>query len=129
MTIISDRIPVLDHHDPVEVTALVREHGVLLIRATDASLDDFVSLSEQVMTPMVHHATGTVERDPVKGDSRTSTVNKGVDDIPLHREGSYAPGCPDLLMFYCARPAAVGGTTQVCDGVEIFQNLPDAVRD
>jgi alpha-ketoglutarate-dependent taurine dioxygenase len=122
-------MPVLDNHDPAYVTALVQEHGVLLVRDPDASLDDFVTLSEKIMSPMVHHATGTVERDPVSGDSRTSTVNKGADDIPLHREGSYAPGCPDLLMFYCARPAASGGATQVCDGVEILRNLPDEVRE
>ena len=80
------------------------------------------------MTPMIHHATNTVERDPINGDSATSTVNKGQDAIPLHREGSYAPGCPDLLMLYCVRPSCHQGQTTVCDGVQLLESLPNSVR-
>jgi len=79
---------------------------------------------------MVHHSTSTsVERDIVNPAGTTSTVNKGMDYIPLHREGSYAPACPDVLMLYCVKPADVGGETTLCDGVELLNALPSDIRE
>jgi hypothetical protein len=100
---------------------------------TGATLNDFESLSDELITPMVHHSTSTtIERDPVNATGTTATVNKGMDYIPLHREGSYAPGCPDLLMLYCVRPADPddpGGQTNLCDGVELLDALPQNIQE
>jgi alpha-ketoglutarate-dependent taurine dioxygenase len=115
--------------DPESVRNSLKEHGALIVRAA-ASLSDFEELSDQLMTPMVHHSTSTtIERDVVNADRTTSTVNKGMDYIPLHREGSYAPGCPDMLMLYCVKPADAGGKTTLCDGVDLLRSLPSKVRD
>ncbi len=115
--------------DPRVVSDSLKKHGALVIRAA-TSLSDFEGLSDQLMTPMVHHSTSTtIERDVVNADGTTSTVNKGMDYIPLHREGSYAPGCPDMLMLYCVRPADAGGETTLCDGVELLNSLPSHIRD
>jgi hypothetical protein len=101
----------------------------LVVRA-GASFSDFEELSNRLMTPMVHHSTSTtIERDVVNADGTTSTVNKGMDYIPLHREGSYAPGCPDILMLYCVKPADTGGETTLCDGVDLLNSLPSRIRD
>ena len=101
----------------------------MIIRA-GASLTDFEALSDQLMTPMVHHSTSTaIERDVVNEAGTTSTVNKGMDYIPLHREASYAPGCPDILMLYCVRPANTGGETTLCDGVALLHSLPARIRN
>ena len=111
------------------VKASLKEHGALLVRS-GATLEEFEQLSDQLITPMVHHSTSTsVERDVVNVDRTTSTVNKGMDYIPLHREGSYAPGCPDLLMLYCVRPADAGGETTLCDGVDLLAALPARIRE
>jgi alpha-ketoglutarate-dependent taurine dioxygenase/N-acyl-L-homoserine lactone synthetase len=124
-----ERVRTLTTCDPTAVKNSLKEHGALIVRAA-ASLSDFEKLSDQLMTPMVHHSTSTtVERDVVNADRTTSTVNKGMDYIPLHREGSYAPGCPDLLMLYCVRPADAGGETTLCDGVELLDSLPSRIRD
>ncbi|HEX8557875.1 MAG TPA: TauD/TfdA family dioxygenase [Pyrinomonadaceae bacterium] len=115
--------------DPSRVRASLKEAGAVLIRA-GASAEDFEALSARLMTPVVHHSTSTaVERDAISADATTATVNKGMDYIPLHREASYAPGCPDLLMLYCVRPADEGGETFVCDGVELVASLPASTRD
>lgn len=121
-------IPVVSGLTPQTIRDTVDAHGAVRINAPDATLADFVELSAALMTPMVHHATNTIERDPVADDPSTSTVNKGMDAIPLHREASYAPGCPDLLMFYCDRPAAAGGETMLCDGAELLRRLDSATR-
>ncbi|EFC86025.1 TauD/TfdA family dioxygenase [Parafrankia sp. EUN1f] len=121
-------IPVLDDVDPGTALTAVIEHGAAFIKRPGTTLFDFREFTEALMVPMVHHATNTIERDPVGADPSTSTVNKGMDAIPLHREGSYAPGCPDLLVLYCERPAAAGGETVLCDGAELLRRLDESTR-
>ena len=130
----TERIHVLTTREPSAVREVLEEHGAIVIRA-GASVSDFEALSNELITPMVHHSTSTtVERDVVNADGTTSTVNKGMDYIPLHREGSYAPGCPDLLMLYCVRPADTseaadgGGQTTLCDGVELLNAVSPDIR-
>jgi alpha-ketoglutarate-dependent taurine dioxygenase len=121
-------LPILTDCNADLVRESLKEHGALLVRA-GSTLEEFEQLSDQLITPMVHHSTSTsVERDVVNVDRTTSTVNKGMDYIPLHREGSYAPGCPDLLMLYCVRPSDAGGETTLCDGVELLHELPARIR-
>jgi alpha-ketoglutarate-dependent taurine dioxygenase len=130
----TERIAILDTREPGAVRQALKEHGAIVIRA-GATVSDFEELSNELITPMVHHSTSTtVERDVVNRDGTTSTVNKGMDYIPLHREGSYAPGCPDLLMLYCVKPADTngpddtGGQTTLCDGVELLNALSPKIR-
>lgn len=127
----SERVFILNTREPHAVRDALKEHGAVAIRS-DATLSDFESLSDELITPIVHHSTSTtVERDAVNATGTTATVNKGMDYIPLHREGSYAPGCPDLLMLYCVRPADPtdpGGQTNLCDGVELLNALPAQIQ-
>lgn len=124
----TDPAVVVTTRDPHTVRETLKEHGAVIIR-TPAGVADFELLSDQLIKPMVHHSTSTnVERDVVNADGTTSTVNKGMDYIPLHREGSYAPGCPDLLMLYCVRPSGSGGQTSLCDGVELLKAMRPSTR-
>jgi alpha-ketoglutarate-dependent taurine dioxygenase len=127
----NERVFVLNTREAQPVRDALKEHGAIVIRA-GATLNDFESLSDELITPMVHHSTSTtVERDAVNAAGTTATVNKGMDYIPLHREGSYAPGCPDLLMLYCVRPADTsdpGGQTNLCDGVKVLDALPPQIQ-
>lgn len=125
----SASVPLLNQCNADFVRETLRNHGALLVRA-GSTLEEFEQLSDRLITPMVHHSTSTsVERDVVNAERTTSTVNKGMDYIPLHREGSYAPGCPDLLMLYCVRPSDAGGETTLCDGVELLTALPARIRE
>ena len=122
-------VPILNECNADLVRETLKQHGALLVRA-GTTLEEFEQLSDQLITPMVHHSTSTsVERDVVNAARTTSTVNKGMDYIPLHREGSYAPGCPDLLMLYCVRPSDEGGETTLCDGVGLLPELPARTRE
>ena len=126
-----EKVFVINTRESNAVRNALKEHGAIVIRA-GATLEDFESLSDELITPMVHHSTSTtVERDAVNATGTTATVNKGMDYIPLHREGSYAPGCPDLLMLYCVRPADPsdpGGQTNLCDGVGLLDALPTKIQ-
>jgi len=124
-----EQLALLTECDAAVVRSRLAENGAVVVRA-GASLHDFEALSNQLMHPAVHHSTSTaVERDPVNADATTATVNKGMDAIPLHREGSYAPGCPDVLMLYCVRQADEGGETTLCDGVGLVESLPARTRE
>lgn len=119
----------LNDCNPTSVRNSLKDHGAVIVSA-NSSLSDFEMLSNELMTPIVHHSTSTtIERDVANADGTTSTVNKGMDYIPLHREASYAPGCPDMLMLYCVRPSDEGGETLLCDGVRLLEMLPQNIRD
>lgn len=120
----------LEEASAEQVRAGLRARGaVLLRRAGGRSLAEFESLADELMTPLVHPAVADMQREPVSADGATATVNKGRGSIPLHRELSYAPGAPDLLMFLCQTPPANGGQTTLCDGVVLFEALDEATRD
>jgi len=124
----AQNLAIVDTLESNAVRDALKEHGAVVVRA-GASLNDFETLSDRLIKPMVHHSTSTtIERDVVNADGTTSTVNKGRDYIPLHREGSYAPGCPDLLLLYCVRPADGGGQTTLCDGVDLLNAIPAKTR-
>lgn len=121
-------IPIINKTDPAVLLETLKQTGALLLRGSNSSVEDFERLSDRMMIPMIHHATSTIERNPVNSDATTSTVNKGQDAIPLHREGSYAPGCPDILMLYCVTPSSCLGQTTLCDGVQLLESLCDQTR-
>jgi hypothetical protein len=55
-------------------------------------------------------------------------VAKGNEGINPHSEAHFSPLCPDLLFFYCARPAREGGRTTICDGVDLYRALTGRTR-
>lgn len=122
-------IPTINHINIIKIKDILKKNGELLIKKNGVTLDEFENLSNALMIPMIHHATNTIERDPINEDGSTSTVNKGMDAIPFHREGSYAPGCPDILMFYCITPAKHDGKTLLCDGVKLLETLPQRIKN
>ena len=117
----------LDDATPGAVRAALRRHGAVLLRGAHRTVTDFEDLADALMTPLIHHSVAGREREPVSADGATATVNKGSHAIPLHRELSYAPGTPDLLMFYCEQPPRDGGATTLCDGAALLDRLPTEI--
>ncbi|MDG4788208.1 TauD/TfdA family dioxygenase [Micromonospora sp. WMMD1102] len=121
---------VTDLREPEQVLGRVADHGAVLLRPADRfSRAEFVALGDALMRPRSHGTALAEAREFVAGDATTTTVTRGRQGIPLHREASYVPGSPSLLMFYCERPAADGGETIVCDGVRLLAALPRATRE
>ncbi|GAB3136962.1 TauD/TfdA family dioxygenase [Micromonospora sonneratiae] len=124
-----DGIPVLvGTQTPAEVLAAVVDHGAVLLRDGGWQQDTFVALGDALMEPLPYTGGFHNERDVVGDDRTTTTVTRGTQGMPLHREASYAPGSPDLLTFLCQRPAEDGGETTLCDGIALLAALPPAVR-
>lgn len=116
--------------DPEKIKQHIIEDGIVLIRNSAITVADFEDLSEQLMSKcMVHHGTGTQQRDAVNKEGTTSTVNKGFSKLPFHKEYAYAAGGPDLMVFHCVTPAAQDGETIACDGIDLYAALPQHIKE
>lgn len=64
----------------------------------------------------------------------TLSVQYYEEGIPLHGEMAYLPrisaelGPPDILWFFCEKPARTDGETLVCDGARVAEALSPATR-
>jgi hypothetical protein len=114
-----DLVPILDH---------LRMHGMVMIRDRHVTSRSFIDWTSVLMDALPQSAVAAQERESVSSAYHVATVNKGVDPVPLHREGSFVPTQPDLLAFYCAHAPDSGGETTLCDGVALLQALPGDVQ-
>ena len=101
---------------------MLRSRGGVWIGKAARCAEDFERLTRRFATDFrIHH-------DPTRqrlGDrNRTQSVTGGQGEVALHAERSYMPFRPDLLFLFCFRAASAGGATTVCDGAELFQDLP-----
>jgi alpha-ketoglutarate-dependent taurine dioxygenase len=119
---------VLSGYEMAAVLEELHEHGAVVVRDRAGTQEDFVEFTDDLMESLPHHSVATRERDIVAAESHVATVNKGMDEIPLHRESSFLPTQPDVLAFYCQRPPAADGQTTLCDGVKLLTELSGDVR-
>lgn len=122
----------LDGLDRGEVVALFREHGALLFRGFGATREEFLAFTGSLSRDFSRYQGGFFrDRQPVGGNDTLLTVTGSQEGfaIPLHGEMYYTARQPQLLWFYCERPADQGGETTLCDGEEIFSLLSPRARD
>ena len=123
--------------DPQEVARALRTAGSVAIRGFDASLDDFVSISDAICADWHDYRGGgfrfgSLDRATVDTESSilTATGSTQTFPVPLHGEMYYFQERPQVLWFYCqVPPAGGGGETTVCDGAELLAALPEEVRE
>lgn len=111
------------------VVEAFREHGALLFRGFGAARGDFAAFTGTFSHSVLGRLHLGQNRREVSDDENTSTVNLGMQRVGPHAELAYSPRRPDLLWFYCARPPASGGETTLFDGIEVWERLPDPLRE
>jgi Taurine catabolism dioxygenase TauD, TfdA family len=112
--------------DPADVIRLIMAHGAILIRGTDADVDQFRNFAKQFCpTSVFNESPG---RSPIDDANNIHSVDGGTNAFSLHPELAREPWKPDAAFFACFSPPSVGGETTVCDGIEIVRHLPDDVR-
>jgi alpha-ketoglutarate-dependent taurine dioxygenase len=113
--------------DPAEFVRLTRQYGDRF--TTDPA--KLVSSSRQgaggLVGRVARAAARVTDRLPRPGTpddgTRLAPFDAGYGINP-HTENTFIPGaCPDLVWFWCQRPAADGGDTLLCDGVELLGRL------
>lgn len=119
----------LDSLSSSAVRELFRSSGFLVFRDFNSDLTSFAAFVERFATAAIG--------DP--GSSKTPIGSEAIpfiqgvraafgDEQDLHCENGATPDMPDLLWFYCVRPAAHGGLTKFCDGVRLWRSLRAETR-
>ncbi|HEY8121866.1 MAG TPA: TauD/TfdA family dioxygenase [Myxococcota bacterium] len=117
---LNDRAAAIEHS--------LRGCGAVLLRGFGFELASMEELTARFGTRFTsHHATAIGRRERVT--ETTATVNLGTRPFAWHRERGYAPFAPDLVFFFCERPARTGGETFLSDGCAIFEQLTPSSRD
>ena len=98
------------------------EHGVLLFRGFNCSLDEFGKLAEKHSSQMIIDPTRETYHQQVQ------YVPAGTTAIDLHSEHSNSPFAPDYLWFYCANSATDQGQTTYANGQFIWNSLNASTR-
>ena len=103
-----------------DVIKLFKEHGCLLFKGFNATLEDFESFTESfgISDPRKHLGLHGKNKD----------VFTGRGFLGPHAELSYTPWPPDSIWFFCVRPASEGGRTTVYDGVRFLAELDETSR-
>ena len=128
--------PTLAEVDREWLLSLFRSTGAVFLRGFNATLEDFEALSGALMTDLVTNrgaafSHGPLKRGVVKGDPTVMTATGQRQDfpLPLHGEFYYFKRPPQMLWFYCDRPAAEGGETTIGDGAEIMAAFSPKTAD
>lgn len=103
------------------VVRLFKEHGALLFRGFAPSMEEFEDFTKRFADQFLFSPSHA----PKYGRPETHAAAEGNEGIPLHTERAWAPAKPDIIYFYCLRPADQGGETILCDAVRLLQSLPD----
>lgn len=115
--------------DAEEVAGLFKTYGLLLFRGFRLDEEKFRQFTAQFSAEFIVHRNSLRRR--VSTDGTTQTVQADQSSIPFHGEMYYVPNFfdqfarPDILWFYCVRPALRRGETIICDGVRVLSSLSE----
>ena len=104
------------------ITDQLDNHGVFLLRNSHTNINDFTNLLDALCSEIYF--------DPArnKNTKNTQTVDAGREAIGLHIENGNTPLPPDTVAFYSEKSAEFGSQTTWCDGVALYQNLPENLQ-
>jgi len=114
-----------------EVVGAFRETGLVFFDGFEVDQERFRTFTSQFVDTFVTEYN-PLERHYI-GDG-TMTVQYYAEGIALHGEMAYLPrinptlGPPDILWFYCERPAREDGETLICDGARVVEGLSASTR-
>lgn len=108
-------------------------YGAVVIQNTGLVREKFPEFTEVFLNKFMEYVGGADnDRGSALGNSATVLTvtggNTAKQAIPLHGEMFYTQPRPSTLFFACMRPADDDGETTICDGVALWNALPDDVR-
>jgi alpha-ketoglutarate-dependent taurine dioxygenase len=107
-----------------------RTKGLLLLRGFHLDVPAFKQLTERLSHEFVSYAGGASVRSPIEGDPTVLSVSeaKAAFYVPLHGEMYYVERKPEILWFYCKKPANRDGETTLGDATWIYNRLQPRTR-
>ncbi len=111
----------------------LERHGAVLLRGCPIDRPGFVAFTERFAGSFMEYVGGANNDrgSAMAGNNTVLTVTGGNtlgQAIPLHGEMFYTTFRPATLFFCCQRPADADGQTTICDGITLWQALPDEIR-
>ncbi|MEY2930646.1 MAG: hypothetical protein RL033_1395, partial [Pseudomonadota bacterium] len=99
-------------------------HGGLLFRGFGIDSPAAFQAFAQALEPALHVGYGDLP--PAKGAQKLydATPYPNTQRILFHNEGSHLGQWPRKQLFYCERPAALGGATPIVDCRLMYRSLP-----
>lgn len=124
-----DALP-LAADDVVGIMDRVRADGFALVRGLPPDPRAFQTCTDRFGLAFEPYEAQAIARRNVPGvDASITTVDEGWGPIGWHAEASCIPGGPELIFFFCVRPASIAGETLLVDGGKVYSGLPDAFRE
>ncbi len=124
--------------DTEETKDLFRKHGALLFRNFDIDVSTFEAFTNRYSSDYMDNKGSGSVRETInkKGDGTIQSVSYSHGrnsqlsfGLPLHADRSYIADQPELMWFYCVRPAESEGETTICDGVRVCEEFSPATRE
>jgi alpha-ketoglutarate-dependent taurine dioxygenase len=98
------------------------EQGWVLLRNEHYDVTSF----SELMNGLCQRLTYDPARENITRQSQK--VDAGTQAMGLHIENGSTPLPPDIIAFYSEKSASRGSQTTLCDGHEVWKNLPDALQ-
>lgn len=119
------------------VLSLFRQSGAVLFRGFAPDLEGYQTFSDRFCAEFITYMGGGYQRRVInaEGDQTILSVNYYLGQkqqrtfgLPLHGEMYYLDNRPEVIWFYCLRPASEEGETTVADAAQVYQALSPATR-
>lgn len=108
-----------------EVLNLFKSSGLLLFRGFGTTYKQMLEFSDKFSSGYVRDPARQIVDSP--GGS-VQLVDNGTGYVPPHCENAVSPFRPDVVWFCCAVPAAEGGETLFWDGLQVWEELSEQVK-
>lgn len=105
------------------------KYGALLFRDFQFKQTEFEQFINAIAGELLDYSYRSTPRTLVNGKIYTSTEYPPEQFIPLHNEMSYARDWANKIWFYCVRSATQGGETPIADSRQIFNKIPDKIKE
>ncbi|WP_228771800.1 TauD/TfdA family dioxygenase [Actinokineospora iranica] len=109
---------------------LLARHGSLLIRGLGLRKhDDFRTAGTALLGTLSVEREGFAPRDDLGGGLYSATKWPADQPMCMHHELSYSTAFPETLLLGCVRAPSSGGETALADAADVFDALPDDIRE
>lgn len=104
--------------------------GAILFRGFDTkSVSQFEEFVKKISPELLDYRERAAPRKEIHSRIYTSTEYPADQYIPLHHEMSYSHNWPAKIWFFCVLPAQQGGRTPIASDREVFQRIPQRIKD
>ena len=113
-----------------EIERLLQANGALVVRGLNilSSKQFGQVLTKLFGSELINYTYRSTPRTELRGNVYTATEYHAEETIPQHNENAYSNKWAMRLGLFCLLPAETGGETPVADSREVYDLIPDDIR-